>query len=133
MTPAVQDDKATGRSSVDVACDRGQAADDDPAAAQYHQSGSQAHATRTRHRHGARVDPREARNRASWRDFDDSRASALLVLAVVEVADQHVSGPEPTRAAPDDGHTVRIDISVARNGRSHRLDPVEVIQERSRT
>ena len=112
----VEDEQTAGARRRERAVRRGQAADDHIAGLQQRHGGRQADAAGAGGemlRHGG-----EQRGRFGCRIvIDDRRASALKVLLVVEIVDEHIALLDLADRDRRDDHGIGIGIAVRRNGR----------------
>jgi hypothetical protein len=78
------------------------------------------------------VDPGEQGCRPGGADLHDRGAGALGVGGGVEIADQDPAAVQPPGAARYHGHAVGVHVAVAGDGRGHRADRGQGVQERCR-
>jgi hypothetical protein len=73
---------------------------------------------------------REDRPVPARTDLDDRGSCPLQVLRVIEVADQDIAPLESALAVPDYHHSVRVDVTVGRDGRCHPAGPMKAPDKR---
>ena len=78
------------------------------------------------------VDPGEQGCRPGGADLHDRGAGALGVGGGVGFADQDPAAVQPPGAARYHGHAVGVQVAVAGDGRGHRADRGQGVQERCR-